>query len=312
MAFCIYCGKKLEDGEVCTCRAQVQPQQPAEEQSATQYASQPQQQVFNQPPVQSQYTAQPQQQAFNQPPTQPAQPQPTQPAQPTQTQQFIQMGKQMVKEQVGTKKFMFFDFIKLYLKRPNDAARLGAHNKDSISMLICAVVFMIANGLAQVAVGMQINYYKTQFFIFGVIFGLFGMFVPAILDISASLCSGNKNIKKRESFGKCILHTPMTSLFLILAFIVGGLFSWKVAIFLYPLTLLTTTLVYALSMISVFREALNDTMLGKLIAYFTIFIYIILFAILVLIEATAIGRAVYNSISDLLGGVFNSFYGSIF
>lgn len=221
------------------------------------------------------------------------------------------MGKQIVQEQFNSQNFMFLDFLKLYFKRPNEAAKLGAQNKDKISMLICAVVFILANGFAQLAVGIKAHFYKPQLFFFGVLFGIFGLIVPACLNMLASITSGNRDIKKRESFGKCILHTPMTSLFLIFAFLIGSILPLKVAIFLYPLIISLTLYVYTLSYISVLREALSDTMLGKIIAFGTIILYVILLGILLIIEIVSVGDAVVEAIYSLVYGGLDSLLGSL-
>lgn len=73
MSFCKYCGRQLQDGEVCTC--QQQPQQAPVQQAAPQQtmggAAQPQQGFFNQQAAQQTFN---QQQAYQQAPQQASKP----------------------------------------------------------------------------------------------------------------------------------------------------------------------------------------------------------------------------------------------
>lgn len=60
MTFCTYCGKQLQDGEVCTCQQDNAAQQTAPQNSAPQEAPQPQADSYTQPQPQVNTYAQPQ------------------------------------------------------------------------------------------------------------------------------------------------------------------------------------------------------------------------------------------------------------
>ena len=271
MAFCSYCGRQLNEGEVCTCRQQNNP-------------------VAQQPPVQ-QFTQQPPVQQYGQ---------------QIPVQQGFQPTAQKPQIQLNLNPNLFVEFIKNYFKNPNEAVRLGAKNKDIISMLIFGLAFVFTNGLAQAAIGIKlqmtvgINLSTFSFilFVFGLLFGVFGMALPAVLNIVGCFIN-KKELSKKEFIGKSILHTPITSVLLFLSF-AFCLISYKLAFFMFVMT----AVVYVISMLSSVLEVLNEGMIQKLMAFGMAFLFIAFFAILILIEFACLKGVASNYFYNMLDFFF--------
>lgn len=256
MAFCKYCGRELKNGEVCTCR------------QTPQQASQPQTESAD----------------FSNNNYQPPQ---------------VYANNSFIKGKINTANYnSFIDFIKLYFRNPDRAARLGAENKNISSMIICAVLFIFTNGLAQYGLVMKLSVYSYNFdgtkafmFIFGLIYGLFGIIIPPALNILTASISKAK-ISRRNLFRENILHTLSTSIMLLLSFLLG-IISPALTI----LCLIITVLVYIVSMSSLIHKSLanRETIINKFLLAGIIIGFIIAFVILLLIESACIGDA-FNKI----------------
>lgn len=257
MAFCKYCGRELNDGEVCTCRQTSQ--QTAQTQTDNGSVSNPSSQIYNQATA--------------------------------------------IKDRIATADYhSFADFIKLYFRNPDRAARLGAEHKDMVSMIICAVLFIFTNGLAQYSLVMKLSVFSYNFegtkafmFIFGLIYGLFGILVPPALNILTASIS-KANLSRRNLFRENILHTLSTSVMLLLSFILGILSPALTII-----GLVITVLVYIASMSSLITKSLvqRETIINKFLLVGIILGFIIAFIILLLIESACIGDAFDKILNNL-------------
>lgn len=249
MKYCRYCGKQLEDNEVCRCQ---------EEKFA-----QPQPSIEKTVPIQQ-----------------------------------SQVNLSQVKSNT-------LNFFLAYIKNPNFAAEAGAKSRDRISVLICAVLFILSNALAQFSVGIKAGAFKGRFMLFGFIFGLFGIFVPYVLD-RIYLITRKPHGSRTELISKIILHTPATSLILLLAFI-GNLASPYMFIFFCILSIFA----YVISMGSVFAQCCasqQSSMLKKILIFFIILLYIIAVVILFAAESAYLYKGIYQYIEQY---IYNEFAGAI-
>lgn len=161
-------------------------------------------------------------------------------------------------------------------------------------MIICAVLFIFTNGLAQFGLVMKLSVFSYDFegtkafmFIFGLIYGLFGIIIPPALNILTASIS-KANVSRRNLFRENILHTLSTSIMLLLSFLFG-----IISPVLTMLCLIVTTLVYTVSMSLLITKSLSnrETILNKFLLAGIILGFIIAFIIFLLIESACIGDA---------------------
>lgn len=169
-------------------------------------------------------------------------------------------------------------------------------------MIICAVLFIFTNGLAQFGLVMKLSVFSYDFegtkafmFIFGLIYGLFGILVPPALNILTASIS-KANLSRRNLFRENILHTLSTSVMLLLSFILGILSPALTII-----GLVITVLVYIASMSSLITKSLaqRETIINKFLLVGIILGFIIAFIILLLIESACIGDAFDKILNNL-------------
>lgn len=204
----------------------------------------------------------------------------------------------------------FLDYIKLYFKNPNKAVENSIQSNDKTSILICAISFILCNGLVQFGLVMKASAFGYEFkgtklflFVFGLIYGVFGIIVPPALNmLGAALCK--TNISKKTLLKENILHTTFTTIILFLGFIFGIISTGFTVLFL-----MISILVYVVSMNHLVVKSLsgNDTMLSKVLFGVIIIAYIFAFVILFVFELICFGNQLINVIENIFGNFINFF-----
>ena len=259
-SFCKYCGKALQDGEICSC-----PQAQAE--AAQQYQGQPPQGGYQQPP-QGGYQ-QPPQGGYQQPPQggyqQPPQGGYQQPPQggyqqPPQGgyQQPPQGGYPQPPQQpaapnpfvIALKKLL--PYLQSYIKSPAAAAQEALGQNDMIfagilmgiqaiaaalvafSFLnaVCgSLVSMISGGLGGIGVSVSIGPSFLMSLVFGILAGAAAIFLQVLVVFAVTKIMG-VNRTFPEIMMICAAHSPFVTVFLLASFVLFFIYMPLGSIFL--------------------------------------------------------------------------------
>lgn len=193
---------------------------------------------------------------------------------------------------VGSLKF-FVD----YIKNPNKACEAAADSKNWVAMLICAVCFVFANAFAQLGLVIKLHTSGGFMFMFGLLYGIFGLVVPPALNIVVATITKTKT-SRRNLFFENILHTPIVSILLFFSFLLG-IISIGASIAM----LFITTIVYVISVSDLITRCLpkKNSMVDKLIRFGIAACFIIAFAILIAIQSACFEEIVESVIYKMLG-----------
>jgi len=250
MAFCKYCGRELQENEVCSCR---------EESSVH---------VENTPETVPQAVVVPSASAFD-------------------------INKILA-------------FLKEYFINPDQAVSKAVGGTDKTCLIACAVLFALSNALAQLSIGINTHYFYGLFLLFGVLFGVIGILLPCAADICVAML-GKVSVSKKVLLKKIVLHTPYTSMSLLLTFLLG-VFSYKA----FAVMAILTAIIFAVSMGSVFMEIIAkipSSLLKKVYVVTAVVGYVLVINLLFALEGRAVEEAIINNIQSLIFTLLNLFMG---